>query len=193
MNYFPVTIKPKKSLLLEAWKPVSIGYKRRWWDYIALPDDVHPFDEGALRMEIKNFACTEEAEEITRLFLDALGDEYSVYCQGTAFFPLQSCMNHSCRPNAKAFKREEDKEKQVLRVLWVFYTDPDLNSVRRVVLEADGYQPYLISTKKGFRTLIKFVIELAKDPPRLHIDAVGLNFRNLQHCELFMASLTCVP
>ncbi|EFH46134.1 hypothetical protein ARALYDRAFT_914500 [Arabidopsis lyrata subsp. lyrata] len=75
-------IKPKQSLHLEAWKPVSIGYKRRWWDCIALPDDVHPFDEGALRMEIKNFACTEEAEEITRLFLDALGDEYSVCCQG---------------------------------------------------------------------------------------------------------------
>lgn len=26
---------------------------------------------------------------------------------GTAFFPLQSCMNHSCCPNAKAFKRDE--------------------------------------------------------------------------------------
>lgn len=26
---------------------------------------------------------------------------------GTAFFPLQSCMNHSCCPNGKAFKREE--------------------------------------------------------------------------------------
>ncbi|EFH46133.1 hypothetical protein ARALYDRAFT_914498 [Arabidopsis lyrata subsp. lyrata] len=52
-------------------------------------------------------------------------------------------MNHSCCPNAKSFKREE------------------------VVLEADGYQPYLISTEKGFRSLIKIVIELAKDPPRL--------------------------
>ncbi|KAI8551883.1 hypothetical protein RHMOL_Rhmol06G0221500 [Rhododendron molle] len=28
---------------------------------------------------------------------------------GTAFFPLQSCMNHSCHPNARAFKREESK------------------------------------------------------------------------------------
>lgn len=81
-----------------------------------------------------------EAEEITRPFLDALGDDYSVCCQGmmsfcssfsiksskyfdllssnssklssfvllgTAFYSLQSCMNHSCTPNAKAFKREE--------------------------------------------------------------------------------------
>jgi hypothetical protein len=71
-------------------------------------------------------------------FLDVLGDDYAVPCDGTynffllitpsvhccvpflnrfyvifvlfpgtAFFPLQSCMNHSCCPNAKAFKRDE--------------------------------------------------------------------------------------
>ncbi|XP_020976992.1 histone-lysine N-methyltransferase ATXR2-like isoform X2 [Arachis ipaensis] len=28
------------------------------------------------------------------------------------FFPLQSCMNHSCSPNAKAFKRDEDRDGQ---------------------------------------------------------------------------------
>ncbi|GAY60800.1 hypothetical protein CUMW_204900, partial [Citrus unshiu] len=43
-----------------------------------------------------------------RKILDALGDDYSICCQGgrTAFFPLHSCMNHTCCPNAKAFKRE---------------------------------------------------------------------------------------
>lgn len=35
---------------------------------------------------------------------------------GTAFFPLQSCMNHSCRPNAKAFKREEVCKPEVVYV-----------------------------------------------------------------------------
>jgi hypothetical protein len=30
----------------------------RWWDCIALPDDVDPTDEGAFRMQIKNLACT---------------------------------------------------------------------------------------------------------------------------------------
>lgn len=117
----------KQSLLLEAWKPVSIGYKRRyklivairyywlmkknmtcllffllsflnvmdcdpnhirlfmflhnrllmwlcvrgiwimcnsipvfgrWWDCIALPEDVDPSDEEAFRMQFKNLACT---------------------------------------------------------------------------------------------------------------------------------------
>ncbi|AEE28562.1 putative dynamin GTPase [Arabidopsis thaliana] len=48
----------------------------------------------------------------------------------------------------------------------------DLNNVKRVVLEADGYQPYLISPEKGLRSLIKIVLELAKDPARLCVDEV---------------------
>ncbi|KAK0590765.1 hypothetical protein LWI29_031385 [Acer saccharum] len=158
------------SLLLEAWKPISFGHKGRWWDCIALPDDVDSSDEASFRMEIRELANTslqllkaaifdkeceplfsleiyghiigmfelnnldlivaspvedyflyiddlpelkkKEAEIITRPILDALGDDYSVCCEGTAFFPLQSCMNHSCCPNAKAFKREKDKDGQ---------------------------------------------------------------------------------
>ncbi|KAL5132153.1 Histone-lysine N-methyltransferase ATXR2 [Glycine soja] len=158
------------SILLEAWKPISMGHKRRWWDCIALPDDVDSSDEASFRLQIKMLAfeslqllktaifdkeCEplfsleiygniigmfelnnldlvvaspvedyflyiddltypnkEEAEKITQPVLDALGEEYSIYCEGTAFFPLQSCLNHSCCPNAKAFKREEDKDGQ---------------------------------------------------------------------------------
>ncbi|KAJ8444544.1 hypothetical protein Cgig2_000823 [Carnegiea gigantea] len=148
------------SLLLEAWKPISMGQKRRWWDCIALPEDVNKCDEAAFRRQIKDVAyellkaaifdeeCAlcilclmhhatspspfrddlvvaspvedyflyiddllesqkQDAEAVTRPILDALGEDYSICCQGTAFFPLQSCMNHSCCPTAKAFKREE--------------------------------------------------------------------------------------
>ncbi|KAH0926721.1 hypothetical protein HID58_018977 [Brassica napus] len=204
----------KQSLLLEAWKPVSVGYKRRWWDCIALPDDVDPSDEGAFRTQIKDLARTAEcvchslellktaifdkecearihlhqfdynkynsemipifgrdlvvaspvedyflyiddlpdaekdkAEEITRPFLDALGDEYSDCCQGTAFFPLQSCMNHSCCPNAKAFKREEDRDGQAVIIalrsiskneeVTISYIDEELPYEERQALLAD--------------------------------------------------------
>ncbi|CAN8241132.1 unnamed protein product [Cochlearia groenlandica] len=48
----------------------------------------------------------------------------------------------------------------------------DLNNVKRIVLEADGYQPYLISPEKGLRSLIKIVLELAKEPARLCVDEV---------------------
>ncbi|RZC46237.1 hypothetical protein C5167_039183 [Papaver somniferum] len=38
------------------WKPVSMGYKRRWWECVALPDDVDSCDETSFRMEIKELA-----------------------------------------------------------------------------------------------------------------------------------------
>ncbi|KAJ6289854.1 hypothetical protein OIU78_025721 [Salix suchowensis] len=44
------------SLLLEAWKPISMGYKRRWWDCISFPDDVDRSDDTAFRMQIQT-AC----------------------------------------------------------------------------------------------------------------------------------------
>ncbi|KAJ3693637.1 hypothetical protein LUZ60_009117 [Juncus effusus] len=155
-------------LLLEAWKPLSMGFKGRWWECISLPDDVDLSEETNFRNQIKDLAFTslellkdaifdsecaplfsldvygsiigmfelnnldlvvaspledyfiyidelpdkekEEAKRKTQIFLEALGDDISVPCQGTAFFPIQSCMNHSCCPNAKAFKRDEDKD-----------------------------------------------------------------------------------
>ncbi|KAM1015906.1 hypothetical protein ACFX2A_046647 [Malus domestica] len=196
---------PHLSLLLKAWKPISVGHKRRWWDCIALPFDVEPSDEAAFRMQIRELAFTslellkaaifdeeckpifsleiyghiiamfelnnldlvvaspvedyflyiddlpnpekKEVEGITRPFLDALGDDYSVCCQGTAFYPLQSCMNHSCSPNAKAFKREEDRDGQATIIalkpiskgeeVTISYVDEDLPYEERRALLAD--------------------------------------------------------
>ncbi|EPS66641.1 hypothetical protein M569_08133, partial [Genlisea aurea] len=48
----------------------------------------------------------------------------------------------------------------------------DISNVKRIVLEADGYQPYLISPEKGLRSLIKGVLDLAKEPSRLCVDEV---------------------
>ncbi|XAR55405.1 Histone-lysine N-methyltransferase [Bertholletia excelsa] len=193
------------SLLLEAWKPVSMGHKRRWWDCIALPDDVDCCDEAAFRMQIKELAFTSlqllkaaifdkeceplfsleiyghiigmfelnnldlvvaspvedyflyiddlpqsekrEAERITSRVLDALGDDYSVCCQGTAFFPIQSCMNHSCHPNARAFKRDGDRDGQATIIavqpismgeeVTISYIDENLPFEERQALLAD--------------------------------------------------------
>ncbi|PWA56149.1 histone-lysine N-methyltransferase ATXR2 [Artemisia annua] len=192
------------SLLLKAWKPISMGYKKRWWDCIFLPDDVDTSDEAAFRMQIRQLAfeslellkaaildeeCLplfsleiyghiigmfelnnldlvvaspvedyflhiddlpearkKEVEEITRPILDALED-YSICCQGTAFYPLQSCMNHSCCPSAKAFKREEDRDGQAAILacrsikkgeeVTISYIDEDLELEERRALLAD--------------------------------------------------------
>ncbi|KAM5580701.1 histone-lysine N-methyltransferase ATXR2 [Rosa sericea] len=204
-NKLSVSGSPYLSLLLEAWKPISVGHKRRWWDCVALPIDVQSSDEAAFRMQIRELAFTslqllkaaifdeecksifsleiyghiigmfelnnldlvvaspvedyflyiddlpdpikQEAEEITRPFLDALGDDYSVCCQGTAFYPLQSCMNHSCSPNAKAFKREEDRDGQATIIalkpiskgeeVTISYVDEDIPFEERQALLAD--------------------------------------------------------
>ncbi|XP_071691357.1 histone-lysine N-methyltransferase ATXR2-like [Rutidosis leptorrhynchoides] len=192
-------------LLLKAWKPLSMGYKKRWWDCISLPDDVDTSEEAAFRLQIKQLAfeslellkaaifdeeCAPlfsldlyghiigmfelnnldlvvaspvedyflyiddlpeaektEVDKITQRFLDALGEDYSDYCEGTAFYPLQSCMNHSCCPSAKAFKRDEDKDGQATIIacrpikegeeVTISYIDEDLELEERQAMLAD--------------------------------------------------------
>ncbi|KAK4398020.1 Histone-lysine N-methyltransferase ATXR2 [Sesamum angolense] len=202
-NQFDGCIFP---LLLESWKPVSMGFKRRWWECIALPEDVDSSEEVEFRMQIKDLAfegfarfgngrklnpCDlvvaspvedyflyiddlplsqkKEAEKLTKPFLDALGDDYSISCQdwridtvlmprealGSScvslfrycFFPFAELLNHSCIPNAKAFKREEDKDGQATIValrpifkgeeITISYIDEDLPYDERQDLLAD--------------------------------------------------------
>jgi len=45
-------------------------------------------------------------------------------------------------------------------------------SVTQLVLEADGYQPYLLSPEKGLRFLIRKALDLAKDPGKSCVDEV---------------------
>ncbi|PKA63705.1 Histone-lysine N-methyltransferase ATXR2 [Apostasia shenzhenica] len=45
-------------ILSEAWKPVAMGFKRRWWDCIALPDDIDSCQEASFRMQIRDLAFT---------------------------------------------------------------------------------------------------------------------------------------
>ncbi len=42
----------------------------------------------------------------------------------------------------------------------------------QLVLEADGYQPYLFSPEKGLRALIRKALDLAKDPAKICVDEV---------------------
>ncbi|CAN6457989.1 unnamed protein product [Victoria cruziana] len=197
------------TFLLEAWKPFSMGYKQRWWDCVALPDDVERSEETSFRMQMKDLAfkslqflkaavfteeCAplfsleiyghiigmfelnnlglvvaspvedyfiyisdlppfemEEAEKFTRPLLDTLGDDYAISCEGTAFFPIHSCMNHSCCPNTKAFKRDEDKDGQATIIavrpisrgeeVTISYIDEDLPYEDRQASLADyGFQ-----------------------------------------------------
>ncbi|KAL6529546.1 Histone-lysine N-methyltransferase atxr2 [Orobanche gracilis] len=106
-----------------------------------------PVEDYFLYVDDLPLSQKKEAEKTTKPFLDALGDDYSVSCQGTAFFPLHSCMNHSCIPNAKAFKREEDRDGQATIIalrpiteeeeITISYIDEDLPYKERKELLAD--------------------------------------------------------
>lgn len=60
----------------------------------------------------------------------------------------------------------------IFTVLLAYKYFPSVVDTSQIVLEADGYQPYLISPEKGLRSLIKGVLELAKEPSRLCVDEV---------------------
>jgi hypothetical protein len=47
-----------------------------------------------------------------------------------------------------------------------------LFAVYQLVLEADGYQPYLFSPEKGLKALIRKALDLAKDPAKICVDEV---------------------
>ena len=41
---------------------------------------------------------------MSHIMQDALGEGYDAHADGTGFFALQSCANHSCEPNAHTLK-----------------------------------------------------------------------------------------
>lgn len=145
--------------LQAAWQPYLYGWKRPWWEAVAVPDDVEDEDEfrGQLRslasdslellsaairhpelaphllqlqvygsivgmFELNNLGVSvptpvedyflavdelqgqqrEQVMQVTQPLLDALDAEYATPCEATAFLALQSCVNHSCNPNAAA-------------------------------------------------------------------------------------------
>jgi Dynamin central region len=51
-----------------------------------------------------------------------------------------------------------------------------LNNVKRVISEADGYQPHLIAPEQGYRRLIDSSLHYFKGPADASVDAVSFSF-----------------
>ena len=64
-----------------------------------------------LAMDDLDEPCRSAARTVTVPVLDALGAMYATPAEGTAFYILQSCANHSCAPNA-----------HTLKVLWLSHS-----------------------------------------------------------------------
>lgn len=50
-----------------------------------------------------------------------------------------------------------------------------LQNVRKVVSEADGYQPHLIAPEQGYRRLIDGALNYFKGPAEASVDAVNIS------------------
>lgn len=55
-----------------------------------------------------------------------------------------------------------------------FHKILDPANVRRIVEEADGYQPHLIAPEMGYRRLLQECLILFKGPAEIAVDEVGL-------------------
>lgn len=60
-------------------------------DYFLLIDGLEEPDRAA-------------CQAVTGPLLDALDEAYDIPAEGTGFYALQSCANHSCEPNAHTLK-----------------------------------------------------------------------------------------
>ena len=49
-----------------------------------------------------------------------------------------------------------------------------LQNVRKIVSEADGYQPHLIAPEQGYRRLIEGALNYFRGPAELSVDAVSI-------------------
>lgn len=151
--------------LVRAWKPFKMGYKKKWWDSVALPRDVDPSNEDQFRADLKELAndsftlyshavelghphmysvCSDvihidvwgsligmfelnnlsivgrgpcsffqygEDQIKKRLKSDDFVEEFmDAILEGTGFYRLHSCMNHSCEPNCRAMLPESNSE-----------------------------------------------------------------------------------
>merc|ERR1719432_10336 len=54
-----------------------------------------------------------------------------------------------------------------------------LANIKKVITEADGYQPHLIAPEMGYRRLIEAGLKLLKEPSEGVVDKVYIVLRNL--------------
>jgi hypothetical protein len=157
------SVSSSEEALLLAWRPYKVGYKKVWWDSVALPDDVPEEEEEDFRSDLKELASDslelfrraieldhprmyrefialfdldvwgsiigmfelnnlsilgqgpilnpEEHGVMQGELLGDLSEEFEdVIVEGTGFYRLHSCMNHSCEPNCRAVLPRDNTE-----------------------------------------------------------------------------------
>ncbi|TKY68228.1 Dynamin-2B protein [Spatholobus suberectus] len=166
----------------ESLKSILTGAPQSKLGRIALVDALAQQIQNRMKLRVPNLLSGLQGKsQIVQDELARLGESMVTTSEGTRAIALELCrefedkfLQHITSGEGAGWKivscfegRFPDRMKQL-----PLDRHFDINNVKRIVLEADGYQPYLISPEKGLRSLIKVVLELAKEPSRLCVEEV---------------------
>ncbi|XP_038885141.1 dynamin-2A-like [Benincasa hispida] len=166
----------------ESLKSILTGAPQSKLGRIALVDALAQQIRNRMKVRLPNLLSGLQGKsQIVQDELSKLGDQMGESAEGTRAVALQLCrefedkfLQHIATGEGAGWKIVASFEGNFPNRIKQLPLDRhfDINNVKRIVLEADGYQPYLISPEKGLRSLIKGVLELAKEPSRLCVDEV---------------------
>ncbi|ESR44727.1 hypothetical protein CICLE_v10000216mg [Citrus x clementina] len=167
---------------VETLKRLLSGAPQNKLGRVALVDTIAGQIRNRMSLRVpKLLSGLQGKSQIVRDELLKLGDQILENTEGTKALALQLCrefedkfLQHITGGEGNGWKVVASFEGNFPNRMKQLPLDRhfDMKNVKRVVLEADGYQPYLISPEKGLRSLIKSVLEMAKEPSRLCVDEV---------------------
>ncbi|XP_030502186.2 dynamin-2A-like [Cannabis sativa] len=166
----------------ESLKSILIGAPPSKLGRIALVDALAQQIRNRMKVRVPNLLSGLQGKsQVVQDELVRLGEQLVQSAEGTRAIALELCrefedkfLQHITSGEGSGWKIVASFEGNFPNRIKQLPLDRhfDINNVKRLVLEADGYQPYLISPEKGLRSLIKGVLELAKEPSRLCVDEV---------------------
>ncbi|KAK6940369.1 Dynamin, N-terminal [Dillenia turbinata] len=166
----------------ESLKSILTGAPQSKLGRVALVDALAQQIRNRMRLRVPNLLSGLQGKsQIVQDELARLGEQMVHTSEGTRAIALELCrefedrfLQHIATGEGAGWKIVASFEGNFPNRIKQLPLDKhfDINNVKRIVLEADGYQPYLISPEKGLRSLIKTVLELAKEPSRLCVDEV---------------------
>ncbi|KAH9725888.1 Dynamin-2A [Citrus sinensis] len=163
----------------ESLKSILIGAPQSQLGRIALADDLAQLIRKRMKVRVPNLlsghvitnhrACTclrclQGKSQIVQDELVRLGEQMVQSVEGTRSLSLELCREFEDKflqlittGEGSGWKIVASFEGNFPNRIKQLPLDRrfDINNVQRIVLEADGYQPYLISPEKGLRSLIK--------------------------------------
>ncbi|KAK4777608.1 hypothetical protein SAY87_017795 [Trapa incisa] len=166
----------------ESLKSILTGAPQSKLGRLALVDSLAGQIRNRMKLRLPNLLSGLQGKsQIVQDELSRLGEQMVDSVEGTRALALQLCrefedkfLQHITSGEGSGWKIVASFEGNFPNRIKQLPLDRhfDINNVKRIVLEADGYQPYLISPEKGLRSLIKIVLEMAKEPAQLCVDEV---------------------